>query len=57
MKKIILIFLAFTLFNSCENSQKKEQKKIKSAYLDYSSKDDILSGGVKMIPIHSIRRI
>ena len=53
MKKIILIFLAFILFNSCENPQKEEQKKIKSAYLDYSSKDDVLSGGVKMIPIQT----
>ena len=53
MKKIILIFLGFILFNSCENSQKEEQKKINSAYLDYSSKDDVLSGGVKMIPIQT----
>ena len=38
MKKIILIFLAFILFNSCENPQKEEQQKIKSAYLDKLSK-------------------
>ena len=53
MKKIILIFLSFILYNSCKNSQKEEQKKINSAYLDYSSNDDILSGGVKMIPIQT----
>ena len=52
MKKIILIFLAFILFYSCENPQREEEK-IKTDYLDYSSKDDILSGGVKIIPIQT----
>lgn len=57
MKKILLLFaLAFLLF-SC-NTQQPEQPKqeetpstTKVDYLDYSGRDDILSGGVKMIPI------
>jgi len=54
MKKLVLLFaFSLTIF-SCTNSNKKEVKTSeKSNYLDYSNRDDKLSGGVKMIPIQT----
>jgi len=45
---ITLILLAFSI-SSCINND--SEKNIKSSYLDYSNRDDKLTGGVKMIPI------
>ena len=54
MKNLALfITLSFFVF-SCNNSKEKDVKNSKkSSYLDYSKRDDKLSGGVKMIPIQT----
>jgi proline iminopeptidase len=52
MKKLTLILLISFGFYNCGKKQKKESfEDIKSTYLDYSGRDDLLGGGVKMIPI------
>lgn len=52
MKKII--FFLFLISQSCSNIQEtKNDKATDGSYLDYSSRDDKLSGGVKMIPIQT----
>lgn len=52
MKKLTLILLISFAFYNCGKKQKKESfEDIKSTYLDYSGRDDLLGGGVKMIPI------
>jgi len=49
MKKLTLILLISFAFYNCGKKQKKESfEDIKSIYLDYSSRDDLLGGGVKM---------
>ena len=52
MKKSVLL-IVFSLFVfSCTNPNKKDIKATdNNSYLDYSNRDDKLSGGVKMIPI------
>ena len=51
MKKLIYIFIILTIFNSCKENSVKNPTSLKSNYLDYSKRDDIISGGVKMVPI------
>ena len=51
MKKLIYIFIILILFNNCNENSAKNPTSLKSSYLDYSKRDDILSGGVKMVPI------
>ena len=52
MKKLTLILLISFGFYNCGKKQKKESfEDIKSTYLDYSGRDDLLAGGVKMVPI------
>ena len=52
-KSVLLIVLSLFVF-SCTNSKTKEvNAPKKSNYLDYSNRDDKLSGGVKMIPIQT----
>ena len=52
-KSVLLIVLSLFVF-SCTNSKTKEvNTPKKSNYLDYSNRDDKLSGGVKMIPIQT----
>jgi proline iminopeptidase len=52
-KSILLIALSLIIF-SCNNSKDDESNTTKeSNYLDYSTRDDKLSGGVKMIPIQT----
>ena len=52
MKKLTLILLISFAFYNCGKKQKKESfEDIKSTYLDYSGRDDLLAGGVKMVPI------
>jgi len=57
MKNIELITYAILVFIfslSCtENKEGKENESGSSSYLDYSNRDDLLSGGVKMIPINT----
>lgn len=54
MKKLLLIAFAIFIFQGCANNEKKQSTNIKeSSYLDYSDRDDKLSGGVKMIPIQT----
>ena len=52
MKNSVLVLALILLFSSCLNNQKSNiTKAVISSYLDYSDRDDKLSGGVKMIPI------
>ena len=52
-KSVLLIVLSLFVF-SCSNSNKKDVKATENnSYLDYSNRDDKLSGGVKMIPIQT----
>ena len=54
MKNSTLILSFFVIILSCSNNQGNNNTRIeKSSYLDYSNRDDILSGGVKMIPIQT----
>lgn len=54
MKNLALILSLFLILQSCANNQEKNNTKVRgSSYLDYSDRDDILSGGVKMIPIQT----
>lgn len=54
MKNLTLILSFFVIILSCSNDQGNNNTRIeKSSYLDYSDRDDLLSGGVKMIPIHT----
>ncbi len=54
MKNIVLIFSLFLILQSCSNIQNTDTI-AKSSYLDYSKRDDKLSGGVKIIPIKTPR--
>ena len=48
MKKSSLLFLLFLFLLSCSNNQQKGINTVEeSDYLDYSMRDDALSGGVK----------
>lgn len=52
MKKTYLLFISFLFLLSCSNFKDTDQKtKNDDSYLDYSTRDDKLSGGIKMIPI------
>ncbi|HKV33024.1 MAG TPA: proline iminopeptidase-family hydrolase [Pyrinomonadaceae bacterium] len=56
MKKSLLLVLALVLFHACSNSPVNQPANSAAAaasnsYLDYSQRDDVLSGGVKLIPI------
>lgn len=54
MKNIGYLILASLVCISCtETKQETARPDISKDYLDYSSKDDQLSGGVKMIPIQT----
>ncbi len=54
MKKLLFILFLFIIFQACNNTQEtSEIKNNDSNYLDYSKRNDLLSGGVKMIPIHT----
>ena len=57
MNKSLLLVLALVLFQACSSSSVNQPATSSAApastpsYLDYSQHDDVLSGGVKMIPI------
>jgi len=54
MKYLILVITLILLLPSCKNNQEPNITNAKkSNYLDYSNRDDKLSGGVKMIPIQT----
>jgi len=54
MKKLIFLFTLSLFVFSCNNSKENTDSTAeKSSYLDYSNRDDKLSGGVKMIPIQT----
>jgi hypothetical protein len=52
MKKMTLLALAALLFPACSHMTHPTPR-TQHAYLDYSGMDDVLSGGVKMIPVHT----
>ena len=47
--KIIICFLSIILFSNCKEQSKTDP--VKANYLDFSKRDDQLTGGIKMIPI------
>lgn len=52
MKNFALVLFMFLIAQSCSDFQKSNKdRETESSYLDYSKRDDKLSGGVKMIPI------
>ena len=56
MKQLIFLLCVGAAFLSCNTKQPEQQiqeetKTTETSYLDYSGRDDYLSGGVKMIPI------
>lgn len=54
MKKILIILSVFLVIQACIHKEDNEDtEKNPNPYLDYSGHDDILSGGVKMIPIQT----
>ncbi len=54
MKQLILIPLTLLIFQGCSINEQTQNAKIEeTSYLDYSNRDDKLSGGVKMIPIQT----
>ena len=53
MKQLIFIPLTLLIFQGCYNEQTQNAKIKETSYLDYSNRDDKLSGGVKMIPIQT----
>ena len=54
MKNLILIIFILFISQGCSSKEKKQITNIEeSRYLDYSDRDDKLSGGVKMIPIQT----
>ena len=54
MKNLTLLILLFLIFQGCSNNQQAVDTQIaENSYFDYSNRDDILSGGVKMIPIQT----
>ena len=54
MKRLILAFISALILTSCSNiKEPSNNNAIRNSYLDYSKRDDILSGGVKMVPIQT----
>ncbi len=55
MKKILLLIFVAMALQACANQPATNQSAAtpaaSNAYLDYSGRDDVLSGGVKLIPI------
>lgn len=52
MKIFYFLFLS-ALFFGCNNSQQSNVASNENSYLDYSGRDDVMTGGVKMIPIQT----
>ena len=50
MKRIVLLAVAALIFEACTTESPSNQL-AEANYLDYSGRDDVLSGGVKMIPV------
>ncbi len=54
MRNLSLIISLFLILQSCLNKQEAQKTNVqKSSYLDYSDRDDKLSGGVKIIPVQT----
>ncbi|MFC2147286.1 proline iminopeptidase-family hydrolase [Bacteroidota bacterium] len=54
MRNLSLIISLFLILQSCTHKQEAQKTNVQtSSYLDYSGRDDKLSGGVKMIPIQT----
>ncbi len=49
LKIVLCSFISLLFFSSCQ--KKKQEDSIKANYLDFSKRDDRLTGGIKMIPI------
>ncbi|MDC6350900.1 proline iminopeptidase-family hydrolase [Zeaxanthinibacter sp. PT1] len=53
MKSFSLLFLCLLLLSCGEQTTSEEKSTAENTYLDYSDRDDKLSGGVKLIPIET----
>src|SRR5210317_1581397 len=54
MKNLGLILFVFLILQSCTNKKEVQKAGVnKSSYLDYSNRDDKLSGGVKMVSVQT----
>ncbi len=54
MRNLSLFILLFLILQSCTTKQEAQKTSVPtSSYLDYSDRDDKLSGGVKMIPVQT----
>ncbi len=53
MKNLIVIVVACLIASCSPNTNSETPQEVKSSYLDYSDRDDKISGGVKMIPIQT----
>jgi len=52
MKNILaILIITFAIQSCCKSPEAKETETVKSSYHDNTGRNDILSGGVKMIPI------
>jgi proline iminopeptidase len=49
LKVLICSVISVFFFSNCQEKQKQDS--IKDNYLDFSKRDDQLTGGIKMIPI------
>jgi len=52
MKRVIVVMIFALAFGACAK-EPASNKTAATDYLDYSKRDDVLSGGVKMIPINT----
>ena len=52
MKRLFLIAIAAFILPACSHTSPSTAP-TGQAYLDYTGRDDVLSGGVKMIPVHT----
>ena len=53
MKKTVLLALVVPLAMACNSGTNSNQSAPACAYLDNSGRDDLLAGGVRMIPVHT----
>lgn len=53
MKKLVVLLIVATLISCAKDQNTEVVRSDSNDYLDYSKRDDILSGGVKLIPIQT----
>lgn len=53
MRTLLKVVLVLFVLQGCTSTQQEQAESKESSYLDYSGRDDKLSGGVKMIPVQT----